>query len=158
MMYINMADRKPTHVTTTPIAEGLLASIARFVCCSISTDVLFYRKYSFPSPYPLGGYWGLCRTPKLMIFIGVSREKTANHGPNAVSVVRLRGCWSTIRLRPYHFGTRKMLLSVELFRWILLYNALWAMSTTSSTFRPTPGLLDRPARVGRNVDDCSYCI
>ena len=30
------------------------------------------------------------------------------HGPNAVSVNRLRCCWSTIQLGADHFGTREM--------------------------------------------------
>ena len=53
----------------------------------------------------------------------------------------LKGCWSTIRLRPDHFGTRKMLLSILIFRWILSYNVVWVLDTPSSTFQPTRGLL-----------------
>ena len=64
--------------------------------------------------------------------------------------------WSTIWLRPNHFGARKMLLSIKIFRWILLYNAVWEMSTTSSVFQPTQGFFrivwGRPARVDRNAD------
>ena len=37
-----------------------------------------------------------------------SQKRTANHGPNAVSVGHLRGCWSTVPLRQDHFGIRKV--------------------------------------------------
>ena len=35
-----------------------------------------------------------------------------DHGPNAVSVHCLLGCWSTIQLRPDNFYTKEMLLGV----------------------------------------------
>ena len=44
-----------------------------------------------------------------------SPKRTANRGPNAVSIVRLRGCWSTIRIRLDHFATLKTLLSIEIY-------------------------------------------
>ena len=122
-------------------------------------------------PIPKGVMGGLCLNPplKLMIFIkDVSLTRTANRGPYAVSVVLLRGSWWTLWLRPDHFGTRKMLFSIENFRWTLLYNALWAMSRRSSTFWPTRGLLkdcvwsacwSRLKRPWRYMyAHCQYCI
>ena len=40
---------------------------------------------------------------------------TANRGPNAVSVVCLKGCWSTIQFRLDCFGAHKMFLNVQIF-------------------------------------------
>ena len=44
--------------------------------------------------------------------IFTEETQRAKRGPKAVSVVRLRDCWSTIQLRLDHFGASKMFLSI----------------------------------------------
>ena len=72
-----------------------------------------------------------------------SLERTANCGPNAVSVVRLRGCWSTIQLRPDHIGTRQMFLRVKIVQCIMGNEHTFV----EVHFRI---VCDQPARVGPN--------
>lgn len=47
----------------------------------------------------------------------------------------------SVRLKPDHFSTRKMFLSIWSLRWILVYNIVWTMSTPSSTFSAYLGFL-----------------
>ena len=94
---------------------------------------------------------------------GSSLKRTANRGPNAVSIVCLGNCWSTIRLRPDPFNMFARFFSASKF----LYGSHCTMHYGKPQWAHLHrhfGLLeaffrivcDRPAWVARNIDESMF--